>query len=185
MRVACIAVPRFAVAIERLCDPSLRGRPVVVGGAPEERKAVVDCSTEALARGVRPGMALREAFSRCAEAAFVAARPERYQATMLAMVTALLELSPFVEPAEPGVIYVGLDGNLPIPGKQRRAPSPEADTMEARLAETIAAVAEEASGLEVRVGVADGKFAAYVAAMLGERALVDQSPRADGSEALR
>jgi hypothetical protein len=40
--------------------------------------------------------------------------------------------------------------------------------MEAELAETIARVAEAASGLEVRVGVADGKFAAYVAAVLGE-----------------
>ncbi len=183
MRVACVVVPHFAVEVERLRDPSLRGRPVVVGGAPEERRAVVDCSAEALACGVRPGMTLREALSRCAEAAFVEARPERYQATTLAMVTALFELSPLVEPAEPGVIYVGIDGNFPAPKKQRHAPSAEADAMEAKLAETIATVAEEASGLDVRVGVADGKFAAYVAAVLGERALVGQSPRAGGSEA--
>ncbi len=183
MRVACVVVPHFAVEVERLRDPSLRGRPVVVGGAPEERKAVVDCSAEALARGVRPGMTLREALSRCAEAAFVEARPERYQATTLAMVTGLLELSPLVEPAEPGVIYVGIDSNFPVPKKQRRAAAPEADAMEARLAETIAAVVEAASGLEIRVGVADGKFAAYVAAVLGEAALAGQALHAGGSEA--
>ena len=183
MRVACVVVPHFAVAVERLRDPSLRGRPVVVGGTPDERKAVVDCSVEAMGRGVRPGMTLREAFSRCAEAAFVAARAERYEATTLAMVTALLELSPFVEPAEPGVIYVGIDGNFPTPKRPRRTASPEADAMEAQLAETIAAMAEEASGLEVRVGVADGKFAAYVAAVLDERTLAAQSPRGGGSEA--
>jgi hypothetical protein len=40
------------------------------------------------------------------------------------------------------------------------------DPMEAELAETIVEVAERATGLQVRVGVADGKFAAYVAAML-------------------
>jgi nucleotidyltransferase/DNA polymerase involved in DNA repair len=130
-------------------------------------------------------MTLREALSRCAEAAFVEARPERYQATMLAMIAALLELSPLVEPAEPGVIYVGIDSNFPAPKKKRHTPSPEADAMEAKLAETIAAVAEEATGLEIRVGVADGKFAAYVAAVLGETTIATQAPRAGGSEASR
>lgn len=117
MRVACVAVPHFLVEIERRHDPSLRERPVVVGGALEERKrstgasrrAVLDCSPEAMAKGVRPGMTLREALSRCADAAFVEAHPERYQAAMQAMVEALLEVSPLVEPAGSGVIYVGLD----------------------------------------------------------------------------
>lgn len=147
VRVACVVVPHFAVEVERLLDPTLRGRPVVVGGAPEERREVLDCSAEAMERGVRPGMTLREALSRCAEAAFVEAHPERYRATMLAMVGALLELSPLVEPAEPGVIYVGVD---------------------AELAPMIAAAAEAAAGLRVRVGVGEGKFAAYVAAVRGE-----------------
>ena len=110
MRVACVAIPHFMVEVERLHDPSLRGRPVVVGGASEDRKEVLDCSPEAMARGVRPGMPLREALSRCAEAAFVEAHPEWYRAATMALVQALLELSPLVEPAGPGVIYVGVDG---------------------------------------------------------------------------
>ena len=110
MRVACVFVPHFLVEVERGYEPGLQGRPVVVGGAPEERKDVLDCSVEAMQRGVRPGMSLREALSRCPEAAFVEAHPERYEATMLAMVHALLEISPLVEPAQPGVIYVGVDG---------------------------------------------------------------------------
>lgn len=109
MRVACIAVPHFMVEVERLHEPALLGRPVVVGGPPEERKAVLDCSSEAMARGIRPGMPLREALSRCAEAAFVEAHPEWYEATTLALVSALRELSPLVEPAGPGVIYLGID----------------------------------------------------------------------------
>jgi len=109
MRVACVVVPHFLVEVERLHDPSLRDRPVVVGGS-EERKEVLDCSPEAMARGIRPGMPLREALSRCAEAAFVEAHPDWYRATTLAMVNELRELSPLVEPAEPGVIYVGVDG---------------------------------------------------------------------------
>jgi DNA polymerase IV len=109
MRVACIAVPHFIVEVERLHEPALQGRPVVVGGPPEERKAVLDCSAEAMARGIRPGMPLREAISRCAEAVFVEAHPHWYEAATLALVHALLELSPLVEPAGPGVIYLGID----------------------------------------------------------------------------
>src|SRR5205823_4672401 len=44
---------------------------------------------------------------------------------------------------------------------------PAIDPLEAELAETMVAVAEAASSLAVRVGIADGKFAAYVAAVLG------------------
>lgn len=166
MRVACVAVPHFLVEVERLRDPSVRGRPVVVGGAPEERKEVLDCSSEAMARGVRPGIPLREALSRCAEAAFVEAHPERYQAVTLAIVAALLELSPIVEPAGPGVIYVSVDGRI-HPGEIPPLPLGDGgvDAMEAGLAQTVVAVAEAASGLAVRVGIADGKFAAYVAAV--------------------
>ena len=109
MRVACVVVPHFLVAVEQLHEPALRGRPVVVGGSPEERKQVLDCSVEAMARGVHPGMSLREALSRCAEAAFVETHPAWYQAVTNAMVDALLQISPLVEPAQPGVIYLGLD----------------------------------------------------------------------------
>lgn len=104
-----MAVPHFMVEVERLHEPALRGRPVVVGGPPEERKEVLDCSTEAMARGIRPGMSLREALSRCVEAAFVEAHPKWYEAATQALVNALLEISPLVEPASPGVIYLGID----------------------------------------------------------------------------
>ena len=55
------------------------------------------------------------------------------------------------------------------------------DPLEVELAEAIVKAAEGASGLIVRVGIADGKFAAYVAAMLGAEA-GPQAPRGAGSE---
>lgn len=215
MRVACVVVPHFFVAAERRDDSALRGRPVVVGGAPEERKEVLDCSPEAMARGVRPGMSLREALSRCPEAAFVEAHPERYRAATRAMVTALLEIIPHVQPANPGVIYLEVPPTRPskvlggfapqrppvaVPegkgGGNTKAPSPSmeegwgggqppnpatlnprpvqrnlaaargAGSFEVEVARAITTVAEHASGLALRVGIADGKFAAYAAAVL-------------------
>jgi hypothetical protein len=56
------------------------------------------------------------------------------------------------------------------------------DALEAELAETIVAVAERASGLHVRVGIADGKFAAYVAAVLGMEAMATQPSRTGGND---
>jgi hypothetical protein len=47
-------------------------------------------------------------------------------------------------------------------------PNGEIDPMEVDLAQAIVAAVEQASGLEVHVGIADGKFAAYVAAVLAE-----------------
>lgn len=41
------------------------------------------------------------------------------------------------------------------------------DPLEVELGEAIVAAAEGASGLTVTVGIADGKFAAYVAVLLG------------------
>jgi hypothetical protein len=55
------------------------------------------------------------------------------------------------------------------------------DPLEIELAEAIVEAAEGASGLTVRVGIADGKFAAYVAAMLGSEPY-PQAPRGAGSE---
>ena len=56
------------------------------------------------------------------------------------------------------------------------------DSLEVELAETIVAVAEGASGLHVRVGIADGKFAAYVAAVLGMEAMTNQPSRTGGND---
>ena len=111
-----------------------------------------------MARSVRPGMALREALSRCAEAAFIEARPDRYRTATLEIIDALMEISDAVEPAEPGVFYleVGLAGSGASP-----------DPLEVQLAGTLEMAVRRASGLTARIGIADGKFAAYVAALMG------------------
>ena len=56
MDFACIQVPWFAIAVARRENPQLAGRPVVVGGAPEEHAEVTACSPEATrSRGGGPG----------------------------------------------------------------------------------------------------------------------------------
>src|SRR5262245_1121058 len=110
MRIACVAIPRFPLAVELLARPELRGRAVVLGGAPEERKAVVACSPEAEREGVRRGMSLREARAHCRDATFLEARQSLYRERFDRMLDALDGISPVVEGAEPGCAYAGLDG---------------------------------------------------------------------------
>jgi prepilin signal peptidase PulO-like enzyme (type II secretory pathway) len=61
MRAACVFILHFPIAVELLARPACTGGPVVIGGAPEQRKAVLDCSPEAEAQGARPGRPLRQA----------------------------------------------------------------------------------------------------------------------------
>ena len=69
----------FFVSVERLRDPSLAGRAVIVGGSvPRARGAVACASYEARAQGVRAGMALRRAGALCPRAVFLAGHPEAY-----------------------------------------------------------------------------------------------------------
>jgi len=156
LRIACLFIPHFSVAVEqRTQRPELRSKPIVVGGTPEERKVVLDCSPEALRYGIRAGMPLREALSRCREAVFLEAHHALYHKTATAINRALSLISPLVEPADLGRVFVGLDGL----GK-----GPDAELL---LARTMVQAVKKASQLTPKVGIADGKFAAFAAAITG------------------
>src|SRR5688500_3295962 len=63
-RMCCLDLDTFFVSVERLRDPSLRGRPVVVGGHRGGRGVVTSASYEVRDFGVRAGMSIREASER-------------------------------------------------------------------------------------------------------------------------
>jgi DNA polymerase-4 len=69
-RILHLDVDAFLASVEQALHPELRGRPVVVGGAPSSRNLVMSASYEARPFGVRPGISLKEAQRRCPKAVF-------------------------------------------------------------------------------------------------------------------
>ncbi|MFL6003387.1 MAG: DNA polymerase IV, partial [Nocardioides sp.] len=87
----------FFAAVEQRDKPSLRGKPVVVGGV-GGRGVVSTASYEARRYGVRSAMSTREARSRCPHAAFLSGRFHAYREASGIVMALLREVSPLVEP---------------------------------------------------------------------------------------
>jgi len=147
----------FFAAVEQRDKPSLRGKPVVVGGV-GGRGVVSTASYEARAFGVRSAMSTREARSRCPHAAFLTGRFHAYTSTSRAVMAALQEVSPLVEPLSLDEAFVDLAA----------ADLPDLDvatvrTVGERLRERVR---EVTGGLTASVGIATSKFVAKVASDL-------------------
>jgi DNA polymerase-4 len=98
----------FFAAVEQRDKPSLRGRPVVVGGV-GGRGVVATASYEARAYGARSAMSTAEARRRCPSGtAFLGARFGAYRRTSDVVMELLRELSPLVEPVSLDEAYVDL-----------------------------------------------------------------------------
>ncbi len=147
----------FFAAVEQRDKPSLRGKPVVVGGV-GGRGVVATASYEARVFGVRSAMSTREARARCPHAAYLTGRFDAYRQTSRRVMELLRGLSPLVEPLSLDEAFVdlaaaGLD-DLSVAGVTAVAERLKAD------------VAEVTGGLCGSVGVATSKLVAKIASDL-------------------
>ena len=158
---ACILhldLDAFYASVEQRDKPSLRGKPVVVGGV-GGRGVVATASYEARRFGVRSAMSTREARSRCPHAAFLHPRFPAYRAASDVVMGLLRELSPLVEPLSLDEAFVDLTA-------ADRVPDLEVDTVTQVAQELRERVQELTGGLTASVGVGTSKFIAKVASDL-------------------
>lgn len=107
----------FAVAVERLNEPSLKTRPLIIAPLQAARAVVYDMSEEAYGEGVRKGMALRKAIRLCRKAEILSPREELYRKAMQAFCRELQGYSPLIESGRAdGHFFVDLTGTHRLHG---------------------------------------------------------------------
>jgi DNA polymerase-4 len=100
----------FFVSVEELFDPSLKGKPVIVGGQRNERGVVSAASYEARKFGVHSAMPLRTAAKLCPQAIFVNGHLDRYREASQQVYCVLNSFSPLVEMASIDEAYLDMTG---------------------------------------------------------------------------
>ncbi len=110
-RVIChVDMDAFFVSVEELYDPSLKGKPVVVGGKAPGRGVVAAASYAARKFGVHSAMPLIKASQLCPQAIFVEGHSDRYRKYSKTVYQILNQFSPVVEMASIDEAYVDLTG---------------------------------------------------------------------------
>jgi DNA polymerase-4 len=141
----------FYASVEQLLDPSLRGRPVAVGGG-----VVLAASYEAKAFGVHGGMPGRKARELCPELLFVGGHFSEYQRLGDAAVAVIGDFTPLVERISIDEAFADVAGCTHLFG------SP------AEIAETIRRRVRTELGLAISVGVARTKHLAKIASQVAK-----------------
>jgi DNA polymerase-4 len=142
-------VPCFYATVEAGQDPSLAGRPIIVGGDPRKRGLVQAASPEALLSGVEPEMTMLEALRLCPRAKAVRTDMALYRDVSRRLFACLRRGFPRLERFGLGAAFFDVSGAGQAP-----------EEISARLQELVA----EALDLPLRVGIASGKFLARLAA---------------------
>ena len=111
-----IDMDAFFVSVEELFDPSLRGKPVVVGGKSHERGVVSAASYAARKFGIHSAMPLRTAYQHCPHAIFVDGHPDRYREYSRKVRAVLDRFSPQVSMASIDEAYIEVTGTERLHG---------------------------------------------------------------------
>jgi DNA polymerase-4 len=140
----------FFVSVEELFDPSLKGKPVVVGGKADQRGVVAAASYAARRFGVHSAMPLRTAARLCPSAIFVEGHPDRYRQASRQVFAVLNRFSPQVEMASIDEAYLDLSGTQRLHGPPLQA------------AHTLHQLIQRETNLNCSLGLASSRLVAKV-----------------------
>lgn len=141
----------FYASVEMRDDPSLRGRPLAVGGRPDQRGVIATCNYEARKFGVHSAMSSAAALRKCPELLILPSAMDKYRAVSREIMAIYRDYSARVEPLSLDEAYLDVTESKRCQGS--------ATLIAAEIRERVATTV----GVTVSAGVAPNKFIAKIA----------------------
>ncbi len=146
----------FYASVEQRDNPSLAGKPVIVGAAPGHRGVVSACSYEARRFGIRSAMPISQAYRRCPQGVYLPVRMDRYLEVSQQVMGILETYTPHLQQISVDEAFLDLTGTERLFG-------PALETGR-RLKDDV----KEKTGLVISVGIAPNKYMAKLATNAGK-----------------
>jgi DNA polymerase IV len=150
-RIIHIDMDAFYASVEQRDNPALRGKPLAVGGSPEQRGVVAAASYEARKYGVRSALPMARAVRLCPELEIVPPDFAKYRAASHKVMEILHSATPLVEPLSLDEAYLDVTENL------------WGEPLAMNVAQRIKATIRRELELTASAGVAPNKFLAKIA----------------------
>ena len=144
----------FYASVEQLDNPKLRGKPVIVGGKPNQRGVVSTSSYEARKYGIHSAMPLRQAYKLCPQAVFLPVNHQRYEKVSEQIFMIFKNYTSLVEPISIDEAFLDVTGCEKLFGN--------AEEIGKKIKEEI----KDKVGLTASVGIAPDMFLAKIASDL-------------------
>jgi DNA polymerase-4 len=141
----------FYASVEMRDDPSLRGRPLAVGGRPDQRGVVATCNYEARRFGIHSAMATAQAMKLCPELLLIPPNMEKYRIASTQIMDIYRDYTELVEPLSLDEAYLDVSESKHCKGSATLI----AQEIRRRIFETV--------GITASAGVAPNKFVAKIA----------------------
>ncbi|MGI9569065.1 MAG: DNA polymerase IV [Desulfobulbia bacterium] len=155
-KIIHIDMDAFYASVEQRDNPSLKNKPVIVGGRPDSRGVVAACSYEARSYGIHSAMPCSRAYKRCPHAHFIKPRMSRYREISLQIHAIFKQYTDLVEPLSLDEAFLDITSNH------------KGQDSATIIARQICAQIFEETGLTASAGVSCNKFVAKVASDLNK-----------------
>ncbi|NNG24831.1 DNA polymerase IV [Massilia aromaticivorans] len=141
----------FYASVEMRDDPSLRGRPLAVGGRPDQRGVIATCNYEARRFGIHSAMATAQAMKLCPHLVVIPPAMDKYRLASTQIMDIYRDYTELVEPLSLDEAYLDVSNATQCKGSATLI----AQEIRQRIFETV--------GITASAGVAPNKFVAKIA----------------------
>lgn len=162
--IAHVDVDAFFAAVEEIENPTLRGKPVIVGAPPDKRGVVASANYLARSFGVAAAMTTARALRRCPKAILCPLRPALYQTYATELMTILSQQTDLIEPVAIDEAFLDLSA-LVTTTKSSQKTNPQkikTEKIEA-IARHLQKQVQQDLGLSLSIGLATSKIVAKIA----------------------